>query len=414
MTSDLYVWIYLPRKTEPVVAGRLSIGDDAGGIKGDFVYGKSYIANPEAIPLDPATLPLQGRIPPFTSLKGFPSALLDACPDRWGVKVINRAYGVREHPVGYLLLNDPGRMGALGFSTSATEPPKEIGSRSFDLGELLDAAERVERDQPVDPELLKALAPGTGGARPKCNITDTEAVWIAKFPSIDDSPLVSIPRLEHAIMTLATECGIDAAPTRLAVVDGKDVCLVKRFDREILEGKTCRRAALSARTVFYADAAYATLETGSYGRLSRWMPRYGGDNAQSRELFKRMVFNCLVRNTDDHELNHALVHVSAGSFKLAPAFDIVPNLNCPAIGRHALLIGDSGAGTIENIVSNAQAFRLTREEAIAITFQMQDDVLAKWQDACYGAGFGDDCIRRIEHVFRPLPERSPSPLIMRI
>lgn len=404
MTSEqLFVWAYLPGQVAPVVAGRLTLDRNPAGAAGQFVYGRSYLERPEALPLDPVALPLNNSAPPFTALSGFPGVVLDACPDRWGIKVIDRLVGNRAFPSGYLLLNEPGRAGCLGFSLSATEPPQELASREFPLADLLDAAAAVEADRPVDPELLRALHPGTGGARPKCNVVAGDGVWIAKFPSIKDDPAVSIPRLEHATMQLARAAGIVAAETRLEVVGECDVCLVRRFDRDVHAAGVLRKGFVSARTVFYADTAYAAVGTGSYGRLARWMPRYGCSAAQRQQLFRRMVFNCAVRNSDDHELNHGLVHVAGDTFELAPAFDIVPVLEPRAVHRHALLIGDSAAGTVANLVGNHAAFGLARDDALAIVAEIQDKVGDLWREVFCAAGFGEEELRRIEPAFRPLP-----------
>lgn len=404
MTSEsIFVWIYLPGQTVPVVAGRLKIAPTPGGPVGEFVYGRSYLARQGAIAIDPVALPKNNSAPPFTALGGFPGALLDACPDRWGIKVIDRLAGKKEYPTGYLLLNDPGRAGCLAFSRSASEPPQELASREFPLAELLAAAAAVEADRPVAAELLRALHPGTGGARPKCNIVDSEAVWLAKFPSARDDPAVSIPRLEHATMQLARVCGIDAAETRLRVVDGQDVCLVRRFDRSVQAGAIGRRGFISARTVFYDDAAFAAVATGSYGRLARWMARFGGTSADRCQLYRRMVFNCAVRNADDHELNHGLVQGEDGDFRLSPAYDIVPALDQRAVHSHALLIGDSAAGTVANLLANCSAFGIGRDEALAIVGEIQVTIGNRWQEVFYEAGFGDEDLRRVEHVFRPLP-----------
>jgi serine/threonine-protein kinase HipA len=410
MSSEtFFVWIYLPEETTPVVAGRLDIRATPSGAVGEFVYGQSYLARPDAIPIDPVGLPLNNSAPPFTSLSGFPGVILDACPDRWGIAVIDRLLGQKTYPAGYLLMNDPGRAGNLAFSLAAGEPPQELESREFPLAELLGAAVAVETGQPVDPELLRALHPGTGGARPKCNIIDGDAVWIAKFPSVKDSPLVSIPRLEHATMRLGQEwCGIECAETRLKVVDGKDVCLVRRFDRKIVEGEVLRKGYLSARTVFYADPAYAAVATGSYGRFARWGQRFGCTAEDRRQLFRRMVFNCAVRNADDHELNHGLIHVKGGEFRLSQAFDIVPTLVPHEVHRHALLIGDSASGTVTNLVSNANAFGIHRDEALAIIADIQAAVAGHWRETFYEAGFGEEELRRIEHVFWPIPIDVPA------
>lgn len=404
MTSDdLFVWVYLPGRQAPVVAGRLGLSQTAAGKVGRFTYGRSYLERPDAIPLDPLTLPLKKGEYSFTSLSGFPGVILDSCPDRWGVKVIDRLVGQQDYPRGYILRNDPGRAGALAYSTRATEAPQEQSSREFSLAQLLTAAEDVETDRPVDGELLKALHPGTGGARPKCNVLENNAVWIAKFPSIDDAPLVSIPRLEHATMQLGRLCGLSTAETVIREVNGRDVCLVRRFDREVAGGHISRRGFLSARSVFHADPAYVGVSTPSYARLSRWMPRYGCTAGQRQELFRRMVFNCVVRNVDDHELNHGLVHVRGDTFELAPAYDIVPSLQRHAIHHHAMLTGDSGAGTIANLASVAEAFTLNRNDALATLHDIQRKVLDHWRDVFYEAGFDDQALHALEHVFQALP-----------
>jgi serine/threonine-protein kinase HipA len=276
-------------------------------------------------------------------------------------------------------------------------------SREFPLADLLDAAHAVESDRPVDPELLKALHPGTGGARPKCNVRTDGAVWIAKFPSLHDEASISIPRLEHATLQLAAACGLQAASSRLLQINGQDVCLVRRFDRILAENEQVHRQAyVSARTVFFADPGYANMATGSYGRLARWMTRYGCVAEQRKELYRRMVFNVAVRNSDDHELNHGLVQIG-GQFQLADAFDLLPTLTPHRVHRHALLIGDSAAGTVNNLLSNATAFGLSVDEAKGVIADLQAMIQDKWQDTLYAAGFGDDEIRRLEPYFAPIP-----------
>lgn len=402
MISDtVYVWIYLPQATEPVVAGRLEIEKTAAGTIGHFTYGQSYLAREEAIPLDPVVLPLARGVTELSALSGFPGCVLDSCPDRWGMKVIDRLDGSKAYPIGYLLMNDPGRAGALSFTRSAEGHPRELESRQFSLEQLLAAANAVESNRDVDPELLKALHPGTGGARPKCNVVDQDGVWIAKFPSIQDSTRISIPRLEHATMRLADQCGIRAAETRFEKVGEKDVCLVKRFDRSMDDDQIYRKAFLSARSVFYADPAFASVGTGSYGRIARWLQRYG--QTEREEVFRRMVFNVAVRNSDDHELNHGLVYAGRGSFNLSPAYDIVPVLTPHQVHHHALLIGDSSAGTVENLLSGIEAFGLNRNDALGIIADIESKIKGCWQEVFYAAGFSDNELRVVEDIFRPIP-----------
>lgn len=403
MTSELFVWIYLPLRDAPVVAGRIEIAATVAAAVGYFTYGRSYLDRPDAIPIDPVALPLRKGEIPVSDLGGYPAVVLDACPDTWGIRVINRLVGKREIPRGYLLLNDPGRAGCLAFSESSDQPPVELASREFPLADLLAAAEAVENDQPVDQELLKALHPGTGGARPKCNILEGDAVWIAKFPSADDK-IISIPRLEHATLSLARRCGIDAAATRLREINGRDICLVKRFDRVIANGRIYRKGFLSARTIFHADPNYARVGTGSYQRIARWMPRFGVSRDARLELFRRLVFNVVIGNDDDHELNHGLVHLERDAFTLSSAYDLVPGLDQRQVRRHALLIGESGAGTVENLLSVCDAFGLSREGARQIVTETEAKVLDQWQEVFHEAGFGADDLHTLGGAFRRIPE----------
>lgn len=406
MTSDdLYVWIYLPKSAAPTLAGRLRISDEQGRRIGRFVYGKSYLGNHRAIPIDPVSLLIADKEYLISTLNGLPGAVADSCPDKWGIRVIDKFKKEDgrhcNFPVDYLLMNDTGRVGNLAFS-STTEVPQEFDGRQFDLVELLRAARDVELGRFVAPELLMALHPGTGGARPKCNIVDSEGVWLAKFPSIADA-VISNPRFEHATMLLAGKCGINAAETKIEIVDGHDVCLVKRFDREVTDGRITRIGFLSARTVFYDDPGFAQVGFGSYDRLARWLPKFGCKQEDKTELYRRMVFNVAVKNSDDHELNHGLICNSVGRYSLSPAYDIVPSLHSYEIHRHALVIGNGAAGTIENLLSNVLAFGIDRVEAVSIIDDIQSKIKDNFVEAFYEAGFGDDEIRRVEQCFTPIP-----------
>ena len=406
MTSNpLFVWNYLPGSTIPVVSGRLDIDHTAAKPVGRFVYGKSYLDRPNAIPIDPVNLPLAEREFLFTELNGFPGVILDACPDHWGKRVIQRLFGSQVDPEGFLLLNDPGRVGALAFSRSASEIPVELSSREFSLKDMLAASVAVDEDRPIEPELLRALHPGTGGARPKCNVIDQDGIWIAKFPSMKDPHWISIPRLEHASMLLGQKCNINVAQTRLEVVDGVDVCLVKRFDREVMNGEVMRRGFVSARSVFYSDPNFAKYGIESYGRLATWMTRYGCQSDDCEQLYRRMVFNCAIRNSDDHDLNHGFVHIEDSQFRLAKAFDVLPMLSSNTIHQHALVIGDTAAGTVSNLLSSIAAFGLTHSQGQDIIVDVQEKVKSLWQETLYEAGFGDEEMRRLEPYFKEIPER---------
>ncbi len=408
MTSEeLFVWIHLPGSHEPVVAGRMIISHPVTGANiGKFTYGRSYIERSNAIPIDPVTLPLHGEISDFTTLLGYPGVILDSTPEMWGRKVIDKLMGQHTFPHGYLLINDVSRAGCLAYSTSPTEPPVELSNLErtvFSLSDLAMAAESVESDREIDAALLRALATGSGGARPKCTIIEDGAVWIAKFPSTKDSPLISIPRLEHASMTLARLCGINAAETKLIREGGKDICLVKRFDRELVDGKIIRNGFLSANSVFYADPGFSAIGTGSYARLARWLGRYGASSDQRKEIYRRMVFNVAIRNSDDHERNHGLLQRRDGYFDLSKAYDVLPAINPTPVHTHSMLIGETADGTVSNLLSNASAFGLDAEEARALIEDIQAKIAHHLHEVFYESGFGDEDMARVEKYFRKIP-----------
>jgi serine/threonine-protein kinase HipA len=122
------------------------------------------------------------------------------------------------------------------------------------------------------------------------------------------------------------------------------------------------------------------------------------------ELFRRLVFNVAIRNDDDHELNHGLVHLERDAFTLSSAYDLVPGLNRHEVHRHALLIGESGAGTVENLLSVSDAFGLSRDDARRIVTEIETTVLDRWQESFYEAGFGDEDLHKLADVFRRILE----------
>ena len=166
-----------------------------------------------------------------------------------------------------------------------------------------------------------------------------------------------------------------------------------------------RLGFISARSVFYADPVFAVAGIGSYARLARWLPRYAISQEGSCQLFRRMVFNAAVRNTDDHELNHGLVYSpERRAFQLSPAYDLLPSLHRHRISQHALLIGNNADGTIENIVSSCAAFGLKQDEALRIVGDISNTVQAQWDSVLNETGLGDEAISRLRHCFAPLPQ----------
>lgn len=390
--DEAYVWVWLPGRTEPVVAGRLA--STASGLQ--FNYGRSYLARDDAIPLYLPELPLRSgelALPPGLSM---PGCLRDAAPDAWGRRVIiNRLLGTQGgdtdtaalDELTYLLQSGSDRVGALDFQASPTEyVPREHEQASLET--LLEAAERVEKGLPMPPELERALRHGTslGGARPKAMIDAGHRKYIAKFSSSTD--VYSVVKAEYMAMRLAGLLGLDAAPVQLVRAAGKDVLLIERFDREKVADGWQRKAMVSALTLFELDemmARYASYE--QLAEIIRY--RFTEPKATLRELFGRLVFNLLCGNTDDHARNHAAFW-DGQRLRLTPAYDICSQGRTGNEAAQAMLIhGDNRMSRLAVCLQAAPQFLLAEREARAIIDTQIEGIHRYWRQVCAEAGLSD-------------------------
>ncbi|MBL4713912.1 MAG: type II toxin-antitoxin system HipA family toxin [Alcanivorax sp.] len=363
---EAYVWVWLPGRTEPVVAGRLY----RDGARLAFNYGRSYWDRPDAMPLYLPELPLQrGAIAPLPGLS-MPSCLRDGAPDAWGRRVVlNRLLGNpgcdtdpgRLDELTYLLNSGSDRPGALDFQHSATEyVSREPGGAT--LEQLLEAAALVEAGRSLPPALDQALFHGSslGGARPKAEIESGDRKYIAKFSSSTDT--YDVVKAEYVAMRLAADLGLQVAPVRLKRVAGRDVLLVERFDREKAGDGWTRKAMVSALTLFELDemmARYASYET--LAEIIRH--RFTEPTVTLRELFGRLVFNVLCGNTDDHARNHAALW-NGDSLTLTPAYDICPQARTGNEASQAMLIdGDRRLSNLNVCRGAARHFLLSEDGA---------------------------------------------------
>jgi serine/threonine-protein kinase HipA len=361
----------------------------------DFVYGRSYRAREEAIPLMPERMALTGT--PFSARRAgqLPGPIADAAPDAWGRRIIeyrNRAGGFDE--LDYLLLSHGDRIGALHFQTSATRyVPSQLATAT--LADLLAAAEALERDRPLPPELANALEHGTsiGGARPKATLRDGQRSLIAKFGSTTDR--WAIVRAEWATLRLARRCGISTPEARIETVAGKDVLVVERFDRSTAPAGVIRHQLLSALTLLDLDDTEARLA--SYPQFAELLRRLARDGAgDARQLFRRMVFNVLIGNTDDHAKNHAAFW-DGQWLRLTPAYDLVPTMRIGQEAEQAMVVGRSGrASTLANVLSEAGRFGLLRAEATAIVDEVESTIVEHWRDEFAECGVPTEQMVRLE------------------
>lgn len=378
MTSEAFVWVYLPEHTEPVVCGRLFARNDGAY---SFVYGRTYRDRKDSIALTPDTMPLGAN--PFTGRRpgALPGPIRDASPDAWGRYVTEyRRGGTHLDELDLLLSGDGDRIGALAFSNSATEyrvaePPPVT------LADMEAAARGVQEGKPLPPELVDALLHGTsiGGARPKASVYMDGRHWIAKFSSTTDQH--KIVRWETATLTLARAADIRVPRHRLEQVNARDVLLVERFDRETTDRGVHRHLMLSALTLLDLDDTEGTLA--SYPDLNEVLLRHAQNaTTDRRELFRRMVFNILVGNEDDHAKNHACFW-DGSRLRLTPAYDLLPQRRAGIEGRQAMIVGELGPGgresTLANALTSAARFGLDRGEAVVVAEDVLRVVREQWE-----------------------------------
>jgi serine/threonine-protein kinase HipA len=284
----------------------------------------------------------------------------------------------------YLYHAGDDRFGALGVSTSPdTYSPRDESPlpRLEQVQQLSEVVAKIEAQEPISALEARIIAGGgspLGGAKPKALIDIDGEQWVIKF--FNNEP-VDTPLIEHATMTLAQRAGITVAQTRVIQLMDSNALAVKRFDR----GGGQRIHSISAGTAIRAATASGAEPEMGYPELARILRRVGitqdGLNERdARELFRRMVFNILVDNTDDHEKNHALLVAQPfanGRLRLAPAYDVLPTNS--GQGYQEFVCGDFGRdSTLANALSQCEAFGLLPAEA-ATEVTAVIEVVNTWQ-----------------------------------
>ena len=358
--DTLYLWS-LVRPAQPTLIGDLNLVRSNQSVS--LRYADSWLKRGFALSED---LPLidQEFIPVDKATAA--GAVDDARPDRWGEQVIR----VIDKPprlslLEFLYFAGDDRFGALGVSTGNTEyVPRRQGPLPTlgDADRIQELVRKILANEPV-PEMQKRLiSPGVsfGGAKPKALIDIDGEQWVVKFSAGEPA---DVPLIEHAAMSLASKAKIRVAETKaIRLTDGHAVA-IKRFDRRFDRKDVTRVHCLSAHVALRAAA-----ERYGYPELAQLLRRRGVMTkdlylADMRELFRRMVFNILIDNTDDHEKNHALTMTDSQHYALAPAFDVLPSGQ--ALGFQQMRVGNAEAdSTIDNALSMAQFFGLDKKQAI--------------------------------------------------
>jgi serine/threonine-protein kinase HipA len=302
--------------------------------------------------------------------------------------------------IDYLLMvDDEARQGALRFAEQAGGPflatPVEAGRIPplVDLPRLLSAAEHFDDDKDTDEDLRLLLAPGSsmGGARPKAVVRDRDGyIAIAKFPHKSDE--IDVELWEALALTLAKRAGISVPEWRIEIVSGKNVLLLRRFDRS--GGR--RISFLSAMSMLGANEN----ETRSYPEIADALRQSGSQpDADIHELWRRIVFNVLISNTDDHLRNHGFLYAGTQGWRLSPAYDlnpvpvdVKPRVLCTAISLDDTTASFSLAMEVAGYfgLSPEQARRIAQEVAAAV---------GGWRSEAARLGLTPRAIERMESAF---------------
>jgi len=380
-----------------------------------FEYDPHWLGSEYAQNLDPNLGLYQGKQYAPDDKPSF-GLFLDSSPDRWGRLLMRRreaAMAKREKRVEHALFEsdyllgvyDGHRLGGLRFKLEENgdflNNQKEMASPPWtSLRELEYASLQLERDDVSDdPEyfhwlsLLFALGSSLGGARPKASVLDEKKnLWIAKFPSIHDEK--NTGAWEMVLHEMAVKAGIDVPEAKLIHFSGKHhTYLSKRFDRA---GKGRIHFASAMTLLGYNDGASA--EHGvSYLELLEFIQRYGAESKRDMEqLWKRIVFNILVSNTDDHLRNHGCLLTPSG-WRLSPAYDMNPN---PYGSGLSLNISETDNALDTSVALDvAKYFKLKENEAATILKNIVSAV-SEWRTIAKVIGIGKDEVESMKKSFK--------------
>ncbi len=402
---DIEVHIDLKGRQKRV--GTLHRQSRRGGEAVAFQYHADWLADPDRFSLEPALTLGQGAFSPAAGLSMFGS-IGDSAPDTWGRRLMQRAERRQADRAGRLVrtlaeadylvgVADISRLGALRFryeGGEAFEAPTSQGvPRLVELGRLMAVTDRILRDEETDEDLQMILAPGSslGGARPKASVIDQHGrLSIAKFPKPDDD--YSVERWEAVALRLAAMARIAAAEHELLEVAGRSVLLSRRFDRD----GGVRKPFLSAMSMMGLKDG----QGGSYPELVDVLVQNGARaQRDAAELYRRMAFNVLISNVDDHLRNHGFLWLGQGGWTLSPAYDLNPT---PVDVRARILTTnidlDEGTCDLDLVLSVAELFDLSAAEARQIIKEVAA-ATRTWRDAAAAARARPAEIRRMESAF---------------
>jgi serine/threonine-protein kinase HipA len=360
---------------------------------GTFEYDDAYRELPGATSIDPMTLPLTRSRRPVKETRqgGLFGVIRDASPEGFGLAMLERmTQRTLDDPMQRLELSEGDAVGALEVCDDIEAKQRFDAPESSDL---FDALAQLPPERPSSQaarEIREMHGTSLGGERPKLTVRHEGQWWIAKLQDRGDAP--HAPLREYAAMSVARAVGLDACDVQFHLVGEREVLLVRRFDREVdAQGLVQRKLFASAHTMLRLDAQTRGERVRSYLALARELQRWCGDREvdpkpMQRELWKRMVYNAVCGNGDDHPRNHGVIR-HAGHWRLSPAFDIAPHVVYSGVQSLAITRDGSLTATGANLLQDCESFSMQRDEAVAFIDQARDVYLTQWPQAVRACGY---------------------------